>query len=94
MIFRTELSQESLEQGHSLVDVCFKSGVLCSKSMARRAILQNGISVNGEKVEDVAHWLTVDDLINKQILIKVGKTKSLKVVVKETPEIQEGTEDV
>ncbi len=59
----------------AVVDVLVLTQLAPSKSEARRLILGGGVSIDGEKIADVA--ATVD--LSTQRLFKVGKRKFLKV---------------
>ena len=52
-----------------------------SKSEGRRAIEQGGVSVDGEKITDVRHAFTAEE-IEKGLLIKRGKKSFAKFVLK------------
>lgn len=53
----------------------FGLGLSESLSQARRAILQGGVFVNGERVTDPRHNVTASDLVDGIALIRVGKTR-------------------
>ena len=67
--------------GINVMDLCVKSNFLPSKSEARRLIMQGGLNLNGEKVEDIN--LAIDNSFFKDgyALLKKGKKNFLKVVV-------------
>lgn len=69
-------------EGVTIVDMCGDSGFLNSKSEARRALKENSVSVNSEKVgEDFV--LSNTDLINdKYILLQRGKKNKFLIVKK------------
>ena len=69
--------------GINIMDLCVKSNFLPSKSEARRLIMQGGLNLNGEKVEDIN--LSVDSSFfnDGYALLKKGKKNFLKVVVVE-----------
>jgi tyrosyl-tRNA synthetase len=71
---QAEISKSDLEKGINIVDsLNEKSGFLKSNGEARRALKENSISVNKEKVKD-DKIITLDDLIaNKFILLQRGK---------------------
>ena len=68
------ISNSNLEEGITIVDALNeKSGFLKSNGEARRALSENSISVNKEKVSE-AYKLSTNDLIsNKYILLQRGK---------------------
>jgi len=71
---QAEISREDLEKGIEIVEALNeKSGFLKSNGEARRALKENSISVNKEKVSE-DYKITIDDLIaNKYILLQRGK---------------------
>jgi tyrosyl-tRNA synthetase len=73
-ITQAEISKLDLETGIGIVDaLSAKSGFLSSNSEARRALKENSISVNREKVSE-EFSLSTNDLINNEfILLQRGK---------------------
>jgi len=71
---QAEISKADLEAGIDIVDVLnTKTGFLKSNGEARRALGENSISVNREKVQE-GFMLTTADLINNQfVLLQRGK---------------------
>ncbi|MDR1725020.1 MAG: tyrosine--tRNA ligase [Bacteroidales bacterium] len=68
-----DIPLEILQQGINIADLLANTGILSSKGEARRALKENSISVNKEKVHDT-FILTDKYLINdKYILIQRGK---------------------
>ncbi len=59
----------------SLVELLFITKLLPSKSEARRKISEGGVYVDGEKITDINHILHIE----KEITIKVGKRRFLKI---------------
>ena len=79
---QTELTAADLIDG--VIDVgtvLVKAGLVPSKSEARRAIEQGGVSVDNEKVTDVRATFTAEDLKNGKVF-KRGKKAFRKVIVK------------
>lgn len=56
------------------------SKLVTSKSEARRAIDQGGVTVNGEKITDIKTFYTLADLSNDGIIIKRGKKNFHKIL--------------
>lgn len=71
---QAEIARADIESGINIVDVLNeKSGFLKSNGEARRALTENSISVNREKVTE-EFSLTANDLINNQfVLLQRGK---------------------
>ena len=80
---QAEISMEDLKAGIDIVEVLnAKTGFLKSNGEARRALGENSISVNREKVQE-GFTLTTNDLINNQfVLLQRGKKNYFVVVVK------------
>lgn len=76
-----EVSKEELEKGIKLIDILVTSGLTPSKSEARRAIQQGGVSVNEEKATDLDKTITEADVKDGQILLQKGKKSFCRVKV-------------
>ncbi|MEO5776713.1 MAG: tyrosine--tRNA ligase [Flavobacterium sp.] len=80
---QAEISRDDIINGINIVDVLNeKSGFLKSNGEARRALTENSISVNKEKVNE-EFQLTSKDLINNQfVLLQRGKKNYFVIRVK------------
>jgi len=80
---QAEISRDVISEGINIVDVLNeKSGFLKSNGEARRALAENSISVNKEKVTE-EYQLTSKDLINNQfVLLQRGKKNYFVIRVK------------
>lgn len=77
-----ELTDEDFEGGEiDLSAILVKSGLCTSRSDARRAAEQGGISVNNEKETDFRRCFTKED-IGDEIIVKRGKKKFMKIICK------------
>ncbi|MDB2111327.1 tyrosine--tRNA ligase [Clostridium paraputrificum] len=65
--------------GTSLLDILANNKIVPSKSEGRRLIQQGGLSINGEKVAEVARALTEEDFKDGSALIKRGKKNYNKI---------------
>jgi len=72
---RVQLTATDLRDGATigLVDLVAKTGLVPSKSEARRLIIQGGVEVDGQKQSDATATLTV--VTGKQYRLKVGRRK-------------------
>jgi len=77
-----ELDKETLETGIGLTDLLLISGLVTSKSEGRRMIEQNGISLNGQKENDVSKMITFDDFKDDELIIQKGKKQFKKIIIK------------
>ena len=64
-----------------ILTILVKSGLVASKSEARRAVEQGGASVDGEKVTDLKKTYTADEIKNG-IVVRRGKKSFKKVICK------------
>ena len=67
--------------GMGVLDMVAKTGIVKSKSEARRTVQQNGLSINDVKYTDVNGVVTADMITDKGIIIKKGKKIYHRVVV-------------
>ena len=68
------------ERDMDIMAVLVKSGLCDSRSDARRAVQQGGVTVDGEKVSDIATAYKLDDFSGDGKVVKRGKKKFAKVV--------------
>lgn len=59
--------------GMGVLDMLVKTGIVSSKSEARRVVSQNGLSINDSKYTDVSGVVTEDMVTDNGIIIKKGK---------------------
>ena len=78
-----ELTEADLRDGSiDIMGVLVAPGLCPSRSEARRAVQQGGVSVNGEKVTDIATAYTPDDINKEDFVLRRGKKKYVKVLFK------------
>lgn len=76
-----QLTEEDLTDGKiDILTMLVKSGLVTSKSEARRAVQQGGVAVDGEKVSDIAASFGKEDLSGEGIILKKGKKNFRRVV--------------
>ena len=71
-----EIQEYQLKEEDLLVNIIADSGLLKSKSEARRMIKQSAVKIDGEAIKDIQYKVSVGD----SFVLKVGKRKFLKVV--------------
>ena len=76
----TELADEDFSE--DLISMLVKAGMVPTRSEGRRAIEQGGVSIDGEKITDVKYAVAKDALTGDGVVLKKGKKKFNKVVVK------------
>ena len=78
-----EVSAEDFAAGNmDIMAGLVKAGLCDSRSDARRAVQQGGVSVEGEKVTDISASYAFDDFAGEGKVVKRGKKKFAKVVAK------------
>ncbi|MBR3040847.1 MAG: tyrosine--tRNA ligase [Lachnospiraceae bacterium] len=80
---KTELSEEDFKEGSiDLMGILVKSGMATSRSDARRAIEQGGVTVNDEKITDVYKAYDKEFIGNTEMIVRKGKKNFKKIVLK------------
>lgn len=75
-----ELADEDFTDGSiDILTMLLKSGLVPSKSEARRAVQQGGVSVDGEKVSDIAAVYTKEQIKGEGLVLKKGKKNFRKI---------------
>ncbi len=67
--------------GMGVLDMVARTGIVKSKSEARRTVQQNGLSINDVKYTDVNGVVTEDMITDKGIIIRKGKKVFHRVVL-------------
>lgn len=79
---KVELSEEDFKEGTiDILSMLVKAGLVPSRSEARRALQQGGVTVDGEKITDIGKSYTKADLSDGGLVLKRGKKKFCKVVM-------------
>ena len=77
-----ELCSDDLVDGAiDILSVLVKAELVPSRSEARRAVEQGGVTVNDEKITNLRHSFTANDLADG-ILVRRGKKNFKKVIIK------------
>ena len=66
----------------TIVNILSKAKLVPSNSEGRRAVEQGGVTVNGEKIDDVKKTYTASDINAGDFVVKRGKKSFAKIVVK------------
>ena len=78
-----ELTDEDFMDGKiDILGVVAKAGLTASRSEARRAVEQGGVTVNGEKVTDIKTFYEKDAFAGEGMIVKRGKKNFKRIVVK------------
>ena len=79
----TELTADDFTDGKLLVlDLLMKTKLTPSKGEGRRLVTQGGVSIDDQKVTDIAAAVTASDFEKGYLVIKKGKKVHHKVVLK------------
>ncbi len=73
-----EIPEVILEQGETeigILELLVKVNFASSKGEARRLVVQGGVTIDGNKVDDISANIT----LNKELILKVGKRKFIKL---------------
>ena len=74
------LTAESLSEGQvDILTLLTVSGLVTSKSEARRAVQQGGVTVNDEKISEIKTLYTIEDIKKDPLIIKRGKKNFRKI---------------
>lgn len=78
----SELSRKDFaDDAIDILTLLLKSGLVSSKSEARRAVEQGGVSADGEKVTNIHEVFTSDAFSGNGLVVKKGKKSFRKVVL-------------
>ena len=75
-----EIPEVILEQGETeigILELLVKVNFASSKGEARRLVVQGGVTIDGNKVDDISANITLD----KELILKVGKRKFIKLKI-------------
>ncbi len=79
----TEVSEADLFNGTvDVIGLLVKGGLVASRSEGRRAIEQGGVTVNDEKITDIKVAFTLDEIREKEPVVRRGKKNFRKFIVK------------
>ncbi len=70
------------KDGINILELCLLTGIVTSKSEAKRTIEQGGLTLNDEKVTDTNLMVTKTDFKEGYALLKKGKKTFIKVEIK------------
>lgn len=76
------LKEEDFRDGViDILGILVSAGMAASRSEARRAVEQGGVTVKGEKVTDVKQTYSKDEISADEFIIKKGKKSFKKIVI-------------
>jgi tyrosyl-tRNA synthetase len=71
-----EITFDNSINGINILDLIVKVDFAPSKGEARRLVVQGGVSIDGNKIEDISETISIE----KPIILKVGKRKFVKII--------------
>jgi len=79
----SELAEEDLTDGSiDVLNLLVKAGLVPTKSEARRAVEQGGVTAEGEKVTDIKAMFAAEQLRGEGMVLRRGKKNYRKVILK------------
>lgn len=77
------ITADDLKDGKiDILGLLVSSSLAASRAEARRNVTQGGVTVNGEKVEDVFQAYTPEEIQAEDFILKRGKKKFCKIIFK------------
>lgn len=78
-----EIANEDFENDQiDLISLLQKAGLVDTRSEGRRAILQGGVQINGEKIQDVKYLVLKEKFAPDGLILRKGKKNYKKICVK------------
>lgn len=78
-----EITESDLRDGQiDIMGLLVSAGLCSSRSEARRAVQQGGVSVNGEKIGDIATSYAPEDISKEDFVLRRGKKNYRKIIFK------------
>ena len=77
----TLTDEHFMEDKIDILGILVAGGLAASRSEARRAVEQGGVSVKGEKAADIKKTYTKDEIAAEEFIVKKGKKSFKKIVV-------------
>jgi tyrosyl-tRNA synthetase len=78
----SEMLIETFNEGVAAFELFQSAGLTNSRSEARRLITQGGAYINGRRIDSFNQKISVDDVKGNILLLRAGKKKFHKIVVK------------
>ncbi len=77
----TNIKTEALQNGTGILDILILAELVPSKGEGRRVILQGGLYINGDRVDDPNLIITEADFKNGEMIIRKGKKAYHRMVI-------------
>ena len=78
----TEVTAAQLGDGMGLLELMVLAELAASKGEARRLVQQGGVTIDDQKIADIAYTVTAEQFKDGQIIIKKGKKTFRKILLK------------
>lgn len=79
---QSDMTEDQLRAGVPAFKVFQSVGLTVSGGAAKRLIEQGGASINGERLTSADRLITINDLVNSEILLRAGKKRFHKIKIK------------
>jgi tyrosyl-tRNA synthetase len=77
----TLTDEDFIDEAIDILSLLAKSQLVPSKSEARRAVQQGGVTIDGEKITNIQEVFTKEAFVGEGLVIKKGKKNFKKVVM-------------
>lgn len=74
-----KISKEEIEKGLDILDALIFAKLASSRGEARRMVLDGGVAINGDKVDDFKTNINLDLFKDNEIIIRRGKKRFFKL---------------
>jgi tyrosyl-tRNA synthetase len=75
------IRRAELEAGVNVLDLFVRSGLVASKSEARRLVVQGGAVVTGRSIRDIEETIGAESLEENALLLRAGKKRYFRFIV-------------
>jgi len=75
------IEKVTINMGINIIDLLTTVNIVTSRSEAKRLIEQNGIKLNGERIEGINQQITLADFKEQSLILQKGKKTYLKVIL-------------
>ncbi|MDF1592788.1 MAG: tyrosine--tRNA ligase [Desulfobacterales bacterium] len=79
---QSDVAEAMIREGIPAFKMFQNAGLAASGGAARRLIEQGGAYVNGERLSSADHLVTLNDVVNSEILLRAGKKRFHKIKLK------------
>ncbi|MBB6478913.1 tyrosyl-tRNA synthetase [Spirochaeta isovalerica] len=77
-----EMAASDFSAGINILELFSETALCSSKSEARRLVMQNGASVNGDKINNPDALIDSSMIVDGELILKAGKKRFFRIIVK------------